>query len=133
MQRDNAARLLWVVVIGHFIITLIHGAAHAGAQVPMSAAANAFIILIIEVGPLAGLALSRSRPVPGGWMVAASMAGALVFGVANHFVIDAADHVSHIAADWRGLFTTTALLLAVTETGGAATGILYALRMRRAA
>jgi len=132
MQRDNAARLLGVLVIGHFIITVIHGAAHAGAQVPMSAAANAFIILVIEVGPLAGLALSRSRPAPGGWLVAATMAGALVFGVVNHFIIEAADHVAHIEAGWRGLFTATAVLLTVTEAAGAAAGVLYAVRQGRA-
>jgi len=128
MQPGNAARLLGVLVLGHFVITLIHGAAHAGAQVPMSSAANAFIILVIEAGPLAGLALSRSRPAAGGWIVAATMAGALVFGVANHFIIDAADHVSHVEPRWRALFTATAVLLAVTELGGAVAGVLYAVR-----
>ena len=81
-----------------------------------------------ESGPLAGLAVSRSRPAAGGWIVAATMAGALVFGVANHFIIDAADHVSHVEPRWRALFTATAVLLAVTELGGAVAGVLYAVR-----
>jgi hypothetical protein len=132
MQRDDVTRLLWIVVLGHFVTTLIHGAAHAGANVPMSAAANVFIILVIEAGPLAGLVLSRSRPAAGGWLVATTMAGALVFGVVNHFIIQAADHVSHIEAGWRTLFTTTAVLLAVTEAAGAAAGVHYAVRQGRA-
>jgi len=98
----------------------------------MSLAANVFIVVVIEIGPLAGLLLSRSRPVSGGWIVAATMAGALVFGVVNHFVIAGADHVSHIPDDWRVLFGTTAALLAITEVAGAGAGAWYALTPHRA-
>jgi len=91
----------------------------------MSAAANVFIIVVIEIGPLAGLLLSRSRPAAGGSIVAATMAGALVFGVINHFVLGGADHVSQVAADWRVLFASTATLLALTEIAGAGAAIFY--------
>ena len=97
----------------------------------MSLAANIFIVLVIEIGPLAGVLLSRSRPVLGGWIVASTMAGALVFGVVNHFVIPGADHVAHIRNDGRVLFTTTAALLAVTEVAGAGSAAWYALTPHR--
>jgi hypothetical protein len=126
MRKEKAVWLLWAIVLGHFMITLVHGAAHAGARVPMSAAANVFIAVVIEIGPLAGLLLSRSRPAAGGWIVAAGMAGALVFGVVNHFLVDGADHVAHIADEWRVLFAVTATLLALTEIAGTAAGIVYA-------
>jgi hypothetical protein len=29
------------------------------------------------------------------------MAGALVFGLINHFIIDGSDHVANVAAEWR--------------------------------
>jgi hypothetical protein len=130
MGTEKAAWLLWILVLGHFVVTLVHGAAHAGAGVPMSAAANVFIIVVIEIGPLAGLLLSRSRPAAGGSIVAATMAGALLFGVINHFLVDGVDHVSQVAADWRVLFASTATLLALTEIAGTAAAIFY-IRIKR--
>ena len=47
-----------------------------------------------------------------------SMAGALVFGLVNHFFIQGADHVAHVAREWRTLFASTAALLAVLEAAG---------------
>jgi hypothetical protein len=54
------------------------------------------------------------------------MAGSLVFGVVNHFVIVSPDHVSHVPAEWSTLFTVTAVLLAVLEAAGTAAGVLSA-------
>ena len=48
------------------------------------------------------------------------MAASLAFGVVNHFLIDSPDHISHIAASWRSLFMTTAVLLTITELLGVA-------------
>jgi hypothetical protein len=127
MRRSHVRPVLWTLVLGHFAVTLIHGAAHAAAAVPMTLAAKVFILLVIELGPIVGLMMSRGRPVSGAWIIAATMSGALVFGVVNHFVIAGADHVSHIADQWRGLFATTAVLLAITETAGIGADICYAL------
>ena len=43
------------------------------------------------------------------------MAGALVFGVVNHFARSSPDHVAQVAAPWRPMFASTAVLLALTE------------------
>src|SRR4051812_29729324 len=97
MDKRGARHLLRLAVLGHLAVTIVHGAAHSGAHVPMTLAASLFIFLIIEAGPLAGLWLARSRPRAGGWLVAATMAGSLVFGLVNHFVISSPDHVNQVA------------------------------------
>ena len=56
------------------------------------------------------------------------MSGALVFGLINHFFIDGLDHVAHVAAEWRPLFSVTAALLVVSEAAGAAVGVWCATR-----
>jgi hypothetical protein len=119
---------LSAVVLVHLAINIAHGQAHEGAQVPLSFAAALFVYIVILAGPLAGLALSVWRPVAGAWLVAATMAGALVFGLINHFIIAGPDHVGHVAAEWRTLFGVTAALLLVSEAAGVATAIWCAAR-----
>ena len=127
---DGTRRDYWLAaaVLTHLVITFVHGAAHGGANVPLGPVAALFVLLVIEVGPILGLVLSRSRPVLGGWTVAATMAGALIFGFVNHFVLISPDHVSHVAADWRPLFTASAVLLVVSELIGVVAGWRHATR-----
>src|SRR4051812_9294942 len=101
-------RTLAAVVLIHLGISLVHGGAHAGAQVPLPLAGALFVYLVILAGPLTGLAASAWRPRAGALIVAVSMAGALVFGLVNHFIISGADHVAHVAPEWRTLFGVTA-------------------------
>jgi hypothetical protein len=118
------------VVIAHLVVSMAHGAAHTGAQVPLSPLANLFVYTIILAGPLAGLALSwRARQV-GSWLVAVTMAASFVFGVVNHFAIASPDHVAHVQQQWRPLFTTTAVLLAVTELLGSVLAIRVVREMK---
>ena len=132
MQTNySARRWLAVIVIAHLIVSMVHGAAHAGARISMPLAANLFVWIVILAGPLAGLWLSRNRPAAGGWLVAATMAGSLLFGIVNHFVIASPDHVSHVAAEWRTMFGVTAALLVLTELAGVAAGITSARRAAR--
>jgi hypothetical protein len=115
----HSPRALWkwmaATVLVHLLVSMIHGAAHAWASVPMSQAANLFVFVVILAGPLIGLGLSFRTKLYGGVVVALTMAAALVFGVVNHFLIDSPDHISHIATPWSRLFVTTAVLLAMTE------------------
>jgi hypothetical protein len=126
---SSAWKWLTAVIVAHLIVSVVHGAAHAQAQVPLSRAANLFVYIVILAGPLIGLALTlpslTTRPVSGsttgqigGWLIAVTMAGSLVFGLVNHFVLSSPDHVAHVDPQWRVLFATTAVLLAVTELVG---------------
>lgn len=124
----------WVsaAVLAHALVTILHGMAHTRLGIDLSAAASAFVIGVIVVGPIAGLAVFWS-----GWrragagIVAATMAGALVFGLWKHFVAESGDNVSHLpAAAWALPFQITAWLLALTEAAGAALGVAAAWRTR---
>lgn len=124
--------LLTAVVLIHLAISIIHGQAHAGAAIPLPLASTLFVYIVILAGPLAGLALGVWRPRAGAILVAASLAGALVFGLINHFVIAGPDRVDHVAAEWRPLFHVTALLLVVSEAAGVAVALWSArARVRR--
>ena len=119
---------LAVVVLVHLAISLVHGRAHAGAQVFLPLAGALFVYIVILAGPLVGLAVSRWRPRTGAWIVALSFSGALLFGLINHFLIAGPDHVAHVAAEWRTLFGATAALLVASESVGAATAVWFAVR-----
>jgi len=118
------------IVLAHLAISSVHGRAHEGAHVPLSFAGTLFVYIVILAGPLVGLALSRWRPRAGAWIVALTMAGALVFGLVNHFILAGSDHVSHVAADWRTLFGVTAALLVVSEAVGVVIGLWAASAAR---
>jgi len=119
----------WLVaaVLAHLIISIVHGAAHAGAHVPLSPAASAFVFIVILAGPLVGLVLTWPARRLGSWVIALTMAGSLVFGFVNHFVFESPDHVARVGAQWRALFATTAVLLALTEALGSGLAIRVAL------
>lgn len=126
--RHPALRWLTAVVLVHLIVSLVHGAAHAEAHVPLSPAANLFVFGVIVAGPLVGLALAWPAERIGSWVIAMTMASAFVFGCVNHFVRAGPDHVAQVAARWRPMFTTTAALLATLEGLAAALAIRIALQ-----
>src|SRR6185436_6884328 len=111
----------------HLAICVVHGMAHEQGHVPMSAAANLFVFVVILAGPLVGLALLWRLQRLGSWIVAGTLAAAFVFGAVNHFVLDSPDHIRAVAEQVRPAFTATALLLAVTEVAGA----VLAMRLAR--
>jgi hypothetical protein len=123
MQRDGSKIALPAVVLLHLAVTLAHGAAHVGAAISLGRAGMAFVIVVVQVGPLAGLAFTRVRPIGGALIVAATMGAALLFGLINHFLVPGADHVSQVAPGWRVLFGSTAVLLLLTEAAGVAVGV----------
>ena len=124
--------LATVIVVAHLAVSLVHGAAHSGAAVPLSALQNVFVWVVILAGPLAALWLIRTGRPLGPALLALTMGGSLVFGIVNHFVIESADHVAHITSDaWRLPFQVTAVALALLEAAGTAVGIRWAA-LRRA-
>jgi hypothetical protein len=117
--RYHPWRWLTAAVLIHLAASLAHGATHVGAQVPLSPVQSLFVYLVIFAGPPAGLALAWVSRGTGSWLVALTLAGALIFGVITHFVLPSPDHVSRVAAAWRPIFATTAASLAVLEAAGA--------------
>src|SRR5262249_52837712 len=127
---SSERRWLAIVVLSHLAISFVHGAAHAGADVPLSPAANLFVYIVILAGPIAGLVLTRVAWRIGLCVIATTMAASLVFGVVNHFMLASPDHVAHVAPQWRTLFATTAVLLALTEAVGSVLAIRLAWEKR---
>jgi len=118
------------VVLAHLVVSIVPGAVHARAPIPLSPAANLFVYIVILAGPLIGLALIRPAERIGSSLIAVAMAGSLVFGLVNHFMFANPDHVAHVDPQWRTLFATTAILLAVTEAFGCGLAI-HLVRERR--
>jgi len=117
MNGNGLANRSWLtlLVAAHLIISALHGSAHNGAHVPLSLAGNLFVFVVIVAGPLAGVAVMWWSERMGAWIIALAMAGSFIFGFLNHFVFASPDHVAHVATQWRPLFATTAVLLALTE------------------
>ena len=116
------------VVLLHLAVTISHGSAHRAAGVGLSPAAMTFVLVVIIIGPLAGLLWMFRDPRVGARVIGITMTGALLFGLINHFVIPGADHVDHVVASARGWFKATAVLLVITEGAGAVLGIAYGWR-----
>ena len=129
MNAQHSSTRAWVavVVIAHLIVSLVHGMAHTEAQIPMSAAANMFVFVVILAGPLVGLSLLWWFERLASGLIAATLAASFLFGIVNHFLLASPDHVAHVATQVRPLFTVTAALLAITEGLGA----VLALRLVR--
>jgi len=114
-RRVRASTWLVVLVLVHLVISVVHGRAHTGAQVALSPAQNLFVFIVILAGPLVGAVLLWPAARLGSWVIMVTMGASLVFGAVNHFVLASPDHVAHVSAEWRPLFATTAVLLAVAE------------------
>jgi len=124
---------LAALVLLHLGVSLLHGFAHARAGVTLSSGSMVFVFAVILVGPVLGLVVQRlALPRVGAWLVAATLAGALAFGMANHFLNPGIDHVSHVAGPWGALFGATAALLAATEALGLAVAVWCAKSVRMA-
>lgn len=122
MTRDRFAVLIIVV---HFLAALLHGAAHATIGVSPGGWADVVVIAAaVYVGPLVALVwLLRGRRTTGGLVLSASMAAALIYGVAFHYVLQTPDHIVNAPhSPWGYVFRVTAALIAVLEAGGFVTG-----------
>jgi hypothetical protein len=110
-----------LAVVGvHALVAGLHGAAHVQLEIRLSPLQMTFVVLVISLAPLVALGL-----VWGGWVrvggavLLTSMAGALAFGIVNHFILHSPDHVSQVAAGfWGDVFRMTAYLLALIEAIG---------------
>ena len=132
-RSPTQGAVLAAAVLVHLGISMAHGVAHARASVPLSGGSVLFVAVVVVIGPLVGLIVQRSTmPRAGAWTIAATLAGALAFGLVNHFLIPGADHVSQVAGPWRTLFGVTAALLVATEAFGSTFAVWCATSARRA-
>jgi len=123
--REPASAAIAVVMI-HFVVSVLHGIAHNQLSVILSGAQQLFVGVFVVALPLgAAYLLWKGDRRNGGALLAASMAGAFIFGVYFHFVLPGSDHVGHALtpAGWSPLFDETAFELAVLEALGVSLGL----------
>ncbi len=120
-----ANRYALAIIVAHLAVVVLHGAAHHRLDVPLSSSQVVFVAVVVVIAPLvAGILIGVNLHRAGAALLAGSMAGALVFGVWNHFLVLGPDHVSSMpSGTWGIAFQATAVLLAVTETLGCRAGI----------
>ena len=83
-----------VVVLGHLLLFLVHGAMHAKLGIDLDSAGTALVLLVIGLCPLVATVILRTRwQSPGLALLTLSMAGSLLFGVYHYFVVLGPDHV----------------------------------------
>jgi hypothetical protein len=119
-------------VLVHLLINLRHGAAHAELHIGLGVAGQLFVAVVIPISPLVAMVLLWTRHQRVGLMLlAVSMAGSLVFGVVNHFVMPGPDQVGQQGSgQWSATFAVTAWLLAITETVGVVLPLVFLVRGR---
>ena len=127
-------KLMLATVLIHFAIAGWHGGSHQGVPVPLSLLQTAYVAIVIIALPLLGAALSFSRhALLGAALVCGSMAGSLVFGLLNHFILESPDNIGQIAeGPWRSSFVISAVVIAISEALGMLAGAAEFRRLRQA-
>jgi hypothetical protein len=124
---NRAVKYGTATVLAHFVVNIIHGAAHRELHVEVGAAAMLFVIGVILLLPLIAMVLLWGpRKRLGLVLLALSMAASLVFGLYNHFVVPGPDQVGdQIPGPWGAAFVLTAYLLFLTEAIGTYVGLYF--------
>jgi hypothetical protein len=118
------------IAIIHAIANGLHGLAHVEIPVPLSVLQSLFVSMVILLAPIIAAALLWTKFYRiGSWLLLGSIAGSLLFGIYNHFIVISPDHVSQISfAGWGLLFQITAFLIVIVD--GVSCGIgIWALTM----
>jgi len=118
-------RLASAVVIIHLVVSTIHGLTHLGDSVIPGPVDLAFIVIVISVAPiLAAILLWRKQQSVGAMLLALSMAGALLYGLVQHFLLPGPDNVTQQGPGlWPLIFQITALLFVPLEALGCWLGL----------
>ena|SRR5205823_9779100 len=126
--------VLSVVVLVHFAIVILHGAAHTHLHIDLAPAQMAYVVAGIVLAPLiaAGLLWTKFWR-SGAYLLTVSMIGALVFGGYKHFFSATNDDVSQMShAGWGGIFLVSSILLFVAEAAGILLSFQAVARQKRA-
>ncbi|HXE58625.1 MAG TPA: hypothetical protein VNK43_11545, partial [Gemmatimonadales bacterium] len=127
-------RVVAAVVYLHLAAATLHGAAHAALGIDVSGPWDrVFLLATVWLGPPAALRLlGRGRPAGGAALLAASMGGALVYGIVYHYVLPTPDHVARTPPGlWGAAFRASALAIALLEGVGALIGARLLASSRR--
>lgn len=133
-MRRSEAPLGTAVVVVSAAVNVAHTASHAGQHVTFLPAWQlAYIAGVIYAAPVVAAVLLWTRfRLSGAWLLAASMAGSLAFGLLYHYFLPGPDNVfAQPPGPWRTAFGVTALLLALLQAVGGAVGLWAALRLAR--
>lgn len=127
--QHSLARLGLIIVVLHFLVSMVHGAAHVNLHITLNNWQTVYVLVVITVLPLVSGVLLWRRMRGGFLLLFCSMIGSLLFGGYYHFIAAGADNVSSLGAHtWSMPFQLTAVLLALTEVAGAVTAVLGLLR-----
>ena len=122
----------WVLVaiaVGHLAVQATHAYSHLVADVPNTALQQAFIVVVVTLGPPAAVLVAWRRSFRlGAGLFAASMVASFAFGYLLHFVFDSPDLHSNVVGEHGAVFFHSALGLALIEFVGFAYGLATALR-----
>jgi hypothetical protein len=116
------------VVAVRAVPLILHSAAHIQLGIiPPSLLTNAYIALVLFLGPLVAAVLLWTRRVrAGAWLLFWSMLGSLVFELYNHYLVMSSDHVSQIPDNfWGHVFEATAAATALLEAAGCLLAIYF--------
>jgi hypothetical protein len=122
-----------LIVLAHLAVLLVHGSGHTHLNIKPNSWQTVFIALVIFAGPFVGMGLLWTRLRRAAlFLLATTMAGALVFGLYYHFVAPGADNALGLApGPWSTVFLATSALLAAIEAFGCAWSVAV-LRRRTA-
>jgi hypothetical protein len=128
MAVRKSVSIALAIIVAHLTVSYFHGAAHLTLGITLDDWERHYVTIVILLAPLlAGVMLLSRLWRAGGWLLAAAMAGALVFGVYKHFIAAGADNAFTLARSAAALqFQITAVLLAILEAIGCWAGIRVA-------
>lgn len=117
MARNLPLLALTVLFVVRLGVAFVHGHAHDELAVPLSAWQNAFVWLVILIGPLVAMIWLWIRPNAAvAWALAGMLVAGWIFGLYFHFGPMNPDHVSaQPPGAGRDMFAMTAAALAVVE------------------
>ena len=117
MNAKRPLLILTALFLVRLGVNVAHGHAHDELAVPLAAWQNAFVWMVIVIGPLVAMIWLWIRPsATVAWALAAMLAAGWVFGLYFHFGPMNPDHVSaQPPGTGREMFAMTAAALAIIE------------------
>jgi hypothetical protein len=113
-----------LLVILHILVQVPHGLAHNKLHIDLSRWQNFYVLIVINLLPIAAAIMMWRRNRWGFLLLLLSMAGSFVFGVFYHFIAAGSDNVNSLGIHpWSNTFLWSAVFLALVELAGALVGL----------